>query len=254
MFDIGLSNYNQVLTVGNRNNGLPKLLGFILNEQEQEILMENAGPSLYLWQDAILSEEDRMRFAIEMLKQVLKALHTIHRLGYAHSDIKLENICARVQEDGSLRFTLIDFGVSCKLRYSKDKNTLKRFRGNLQTATPQHIARKRPDQVDELKSLLNAAFLFVKNSLPWFDDPESSNDSKIDNFKVQFAKFRWKNRDKHEKQLKNQCKEFANLYEYLDKVHLYYASSQQADANRRSENRFNDMIDYDYLKLLLPNT
>ena len=216
--------------------------------------MENAGPSIYLWQDAILSEEDRMVFAVEMIRQMLKALFTIHRLGYAHSDIKLENICAKIQEDGSLRFTLIDFGVSCKLRFSRDKNTLKRFRGNLQTATPQHIARKRPDQVDELKSLLNAAFLFVKNSLPWFDDPESSNDSKVENFKAQFAKFRWKNRDKHEKQLKTRCKEFAKLYEYLDKIHVYQANSKQADAFSKKEDRFNNMIDYDYLMMLLPKT
>ena len=115
---------------------------------------------------------------------MFKALNAIHRLGYAHSDIKLQNICARVQENGALKFTLIDFGVSCKLRLAKDKNTLKRFRGNLQTATPQHIARKRPDQVDELQSLLNAAFLFVKNSLPWFDDPEGSGGSNPENFKA----------------------------------------------------------------------
>ena len=118
--------------------------------------------------------------------------------------------------------------MSCKLRVSNDKNTLKRFRGNLQTATPQHIARKRPDQVDELNSLLNAAFLFVKNSLPWFDDPESSGDSKIDNFKAKFSKYRWNNRAKHAKQLKTQCKEFAKLYKYLDKAQIKSASAKQA--------------------------
>ena len=59
-FDIGLLNYHQVLQIGNRHDGLPKLLGFEFNEQAQEILMENAGPSLYQWQDAIQNEEDRM--------------------------------------------------------------------------------------------------------------------------------------------------------------------------------------------------
>ena len=35
---------------------------------KEELLMENAGPSLYLWQDAILGEEDRMMFVTEMLR------------------------------------------------------------------------------------------------------------------------------------------------------------------------------------------
>ena len=82
--------------------------------------MEQAGPCVYYWQDMMEHESDRLRFAVEMFTQILKAVRNIHKLGYAHCDIKLENICARVQEDGTLLFTLIDFGVSCKLRREND--------------------------------------------------------------------------------------------------------------------------------------
>ena len=126
----------------------------------------------------------------------------MHRLGYAHSDIKLENICAFVKSNGKLSFTLIDFGVSCKLRKNGDKNTHKRFRGNLQTASPYHIAVKRPNAVDDLISLLNSAFLFVKGSLPWFDDVlNSSKESEAKEFKERFALFRLKHRKKHAEEL-----------------------------------------------------
>ena len=39
----------------------------------------------------------------------------MHNFGYSHSDLKMENICARVASDGNLKFTLIDFGVASKL-------------------------------------------------------------------------------------------------------------------------------------------
>ena len=36
-------------------------------------------------------------------------------MGYTHSDLKTANVCARANHDGSLRFTLIDFGMSAKV-------------------------------------------------------------------------------------------------------------------------------------------
>ena len=47
-------------------------------------------------------------------------------------------------------------------------------------------------------SLLNSAFLFVKGSLPWFDDVlNSSKESEAKEFKERFALFRLKHRKKH---------------------------------------------------------
>ena len=53
--------------MGIRHTGLPRLLGFQIQRETKEILMENAGPSLLLWQDMMQDQEDRMKFAVEML-------------------------------------------------------------------------------------------------------------------------------------------------------------------------------------------
>jgi len=50
-----------------------------------------------------------------MLLQMIPALQTLHGVGYAHGDIKLDNICAQVRSDNELSFTLIDFGLCRKL-------------------------------------------------------------------------------------------------------------------------------------------
>ena len=47
-----------------------------------------------------------------------------------HNDIKLENICATVNSAGELKFKLIDFGVSGKVRKLGQNNYGKCFRGN----------------------------------------------------------------------------------------------------------------------------
>ena len=50
-----------------------------------------------------------------MLNQIIPALQKLHNLGFSHSDIKPENICAKYDTQGDLQFTLIDFGVSLRL-------------------------------------------------------------------------------------------------------------------------------------------
>ena len=36
-------------------------------------------------------------------------------MGYSHGDLKPENVCARVNQQGQYKFTLIDFGLCQKL-------------------------------------------------------------------------------------------------------------------------------------------
>ena len=50
-----------------------------------------------------------------MLSQLLLGLKKLHDLGYSHGDLKPQNICARKSHDGSIKFTLIDLGMSAKL-------------------------------------------------------------------------------------------------------------------------------------------
>lgn len=80
-----------------------------------EILMTNGGRNLSHWQEKILLKNFRMKFALAMIYYVTKGLQQIHEFGFAHSDLKMDNICARVGSDGFLKFTLIDFGVVTKL-------------------------------------------------------------------------------------------------------------------------------------------
>ena len=56
-----------------------------------------------------------MRFALAMVRQVTAGLETLHNFGYSHSDLKTENICARIGKDDKFKFTLIDFGLVTKL-------------------------------------------------------------------------------------------------------------------------------------------
>lgn len=51
----------------------------------------------------------------EMLRQIIPGLARLHKVGYSHGDLKLENICARSSIHGNLKFTLIDFGMSQRL-------------------------------------------------------------------------------------------------------------------------------------------
>ena len=58
---------------------------------------------------------------------MINALRILHFFGYAHSDLKMENICARVNKDGQFKFTLIDFGVSSKIPRLNIDTTRKNF-------------------------------------------------------------------------------------------------------------------------------
>ena len=77
--------------------------------------MMDAGNSLDKWQISRFSRPKAIQFVCQMLKQVIPALQKLHNLGFSHGDIKPENICAKYDANGDLRFTLIDFGVSSRL-------------------------------------------------------------------------------------------------------------------------------------------
>ena len=78
-----------------------------------------------------------MLFALSMVNQVAQGIRRLHSFGYSHSDLKLENICARIRSNGKFKFTLIDFGMVAKLpRIGENINKAKkRHRGNLMNAS-----------------------------------------------------------------------------------------------------------------------
>ena len=93
-------------------------------------------------------------------------------MGFTHSDLKTANICARANNDGSLRFTLIDFGMSAKVSRLGETYHYKDLRGNLMFASIDHIIRKRASQIDELFSILCVAYYFIFGTLPWIETIE----------------------------------------------------------------------------------
>ena len=108
-----------------------------------------------------------MKFMIAMIIQLIQGLKQLHGFGYSHGDLKLENICARPGKDGIFKFTLIDLGVASKLPRIGENTQHKNFRGNLLTASPDHIKNRRAGAVDDFYSLLCVAYYFVFETLPW---------------------------------------------------------------------------------------
>ena len=97
--------------------GLPILLSYAISSDNMsgEILMTNGGRNLNHWQRKITKPKHKMLFALAMAYYCTKGLQQIHSFGYAHSDLKMDNVCARLGSDGRVKFTLIDFGVVTKL-------------------------------------------------------------------------------------------------------------------------------------------
>ena len=110
-----------------------------------------------------------MLFSLAMVYQVVQGLEKVHKFGYSHSDLKLENICARVSSDGYFKFTLIDFGVVSRLIKIGEVYDYNRklFRGNLLTSSLDHILSHRSSVIDDIYTLLCVAYVFVFDQLPW---------------------------------------------------------------------------------------
>ena len=117
-----------------------------------------------------------MLFALAMIYYTTKGLQQIHSFGFAHSDLKMDNICARVGSDAKIKFTLIDFGVVTKLTKIGQVVDLnkKLFRGNLLTSSLDHIIGHRSSVIDDIYSLLCVAFQFVFDKLPWHERIDKS--------------------------------------------------------------------------------
>ena len=71
------------------------MLSYKLSLDGGEILMTNAGSSLDKWYEKAFSKPHRMKFACEMIRQLIPVLRRLHDLGFSHGDIKPENICAK---------------------------------------------------------------------------------------------------------------------------------------------------------------
>ena len=85
----------QIFVRGSQHDGLPKILGYRIKEDQGEILMTSGGTSIENWMAKIKNKQQRYQFVTSMLRQLIPGLNLIHSFGYAHGDLKFENICAR---------------------------------------------------------------------------------------------------------------------------------------------------------------
>lgn len=120
-----------MLSKNHKLAGFPVLLGYKLTKDCSEILMTHGGNTLAQWIRFIDNRQLRIDFAADFLRQCIMALKTLHSTGYAHGDLKTENVCARQAQDGGYRFTLIDFGICTKLVDPSDCRRGEHFHGNL---------------------------------------------------------------------------------------------------------------------------
>lgn len=89
-------NKNKMLT------GLPLMLGYRIGKEQSEIMMTHGGCTISQWVASMETRHSKADFAAEFLRQGIKALKTIHGVGYSHGDIKPDNICVKETKDGQL--------------------------------------------------------------------------------------------------------------------------------------------------------
>ena len=70
-----------------------------------------------------------------MLRQTICGLRKMHELKCSHGDLKPENICARIDSKGNLKFTLIDLGLVSKIPNYGQKLGKRLFKGNIMFAS-----------------------------------------------------------------------------------------------------------------------
>ena len=106
----------------------------------------------------------------EMGQQILSALNKLHRVGYCHWDLKLDNICFK---DGY--YYLIDFALAQHILSGECRGTyrkIKHFKGNSMFA---YIRKYRmhpyASPIDDIESFLYLmCFCMDEFYLPWLND------------------------------------------------------------------------------------
>jgi casein kinase 1 len=123
--------------------------------------------------DGILRNRKKfsMESTVEIARQILDRLETLHELDYLHLDLKPENFCVS-KNPGSHTIYLIDFG-SClpyrdsEMQVHKKESRSQRFVGSLNFSSLNIMNKLRPSRRDDLESWFYCLIYLMQGRLPW---------------------------------------------------------------------------------------
>jgi serine/threonine protein kinase len=154
--------------------GLPELIGFAygLKHQRAELMISHCGRDLnkewlpYMENQNLASQTEFKIKIMNMALQILDALVLLHKVGFCHWDLKLDNICF---SDG--RYYLIDFAFSQRIN-PEHKRKITEFKGNSMFASIRKFQiNPKAAPIDDIESLFYlVAFCLDGFYLPWLQD------------------------------------------------------------------------------------
>jgi serine/threonine protein kinase len=133
-------------------NQVPEILGFAYTQSLCEIKMLHCGPNVEKFLRSVYFEKmtlfHRVCCCFDMVRQLLRPLQRLNRMGYTHGDLKPENICINLRDGkndplpidepvfgqpyvSKYEFRLIDFGIVTKFKAKKLPRRYSSFLGNL---------------------------------------------------------------------------------------------------------------------------
>jgi serine/threonine protein kinase len=144
--------------------GIPRRYWFGKQDDMNILVMQRLGRCL--GKDLLTAVD-----AMEVARQALERLQTLHVAGFAHRDIKPENFVHGV---GSNRDTLyiIDFGLCKRVVDLRSGKHIDNRGGKLMTGTPRYASLHTHDgeeqsRRDDVEALVYMLIYLVKGSLPW---------------------------------------------------------------------------------------
>jgi eukaryotic-like serine/threonine-protein kinase len=135
---------------------LARILDFLIDEQEQQLLvMEHIdGPTLQQVLDR--SGPPPLGLALEIARQALEALGALHRYGFVHRDVAPDNLMLTRDAAGGPLVKLIDFGIAKALVAGPDRDPALTqagvFLGKPRYASPEQLTGEPVDARSDLYS------------------------------------------------------------------------------------------------------
>lgn len=162
----------QLFTPGSAPYCVPELLGFAYNVESQKgvLMISDCGKDLnkewlYFMESRKASTSCSLKIKVaEMAQQLLESLESLHKVGFCHWDLKLDNIC---YDDG--KYFLIDFAFSQRIKRSYP---ITAFKGNSMFASIRKFRmNSRAHPIDDIESLMYlVCFCMDGFYLPWLQD------------------------------------------------------------------------------------